>query len=101
MREQGVNLASLRQKICLGDSLAVLILAKASQEPFELLHIAIARGTALRIEPVAPADFVEGLGTAAGIDPPCEGIDFAAAIAIPGSRGCGVIDHLRDIEGHR
>jgi len=33
MGEPGVNLAGLRQKICLGDGLASLILAEFGQEP--------------------------------------------------------------------
>ena len=70
MREQGVNLASLRQEICLGNGFAGLILTEAGQEPFKLLHIAIDRGAELRIEPVAPADFVESLGASADGDPP-------------------------------
>src|ERR1700730_6167695 len=98
MGEQGVYLAGLRQKICLGDGLACPILAEFGQEPFELLHVTIDRGVELRIEPVAPADFVECLGTAADVDPRREGTGFAAAIAIPGVGGGGMLDHPRDIE---
>ena len=101
MSEQGVNLAGLRQKICLGDGFACLILADFGQEPFELLHVTIDRGAELQIGPVAPADFVECLGPAADVDPPREGIGFAAAITLPRGGGGGMIDHPRDIERNR
>src|ERR1700730_5917246 len=101
MGEQGVNLAGLRQKICLGDGFASLILAEFGQEPLKFLHVTIDRGAELQIGPVAPTDFVECLGTAADVDPPREGIGFAAAIAVPGGGGGGMIDHPRDIERNR
>src|SRR6202040_1497 len=101
MGEQGVNLAGLRQKIYLGDGFACLILAELGQEPFKLLHVTIDRGAELQIGPVAPADFVECLGPAADVDPPREGIGFAAAITLPGGGGGGMIDYPRHIERNR
>src|SRR5579883_351401 len=101
MGQQGVDLASLREEICPCHTLAPFVLAEAGQKPLELLDIAIDRAPELRIEPVAAADLIKGLGTSADIDPPRERIAIAAAVAVPGSRGCGRINNLRDIERDR
>src|SRR5262249_55064712 len=51
------------------------------------------------IEPVAPADLVEGLRAAADIDLPGKSVGFAAPVTLPGVGGSGMIDHPCDIKG--
>src|SRR5262249_33616 len=51
------------------------------------------------IEPVAPADLVEGLRAAADIDLPGKSVGFAAPVTLPGVGGSGMINHPCDIKG--
>ncbi len=93
MRQHGVDLAGFRGEIGPGERPVAVVAADFSDQPLELLDIAVDRLLELRLAPIFPADLVEGLLALHRVEPPREHVALPTPVSIP-ELDCGiVVDH--------